>query len=177
MASPQPGLWVAATDKTAYLKVRGRAAFNLSVDLKRFLHGTLDRGYRDFVFDVSECLIMDSTFLGVMAGFGQRAQTITEPGPATLTLLNASPRILDLLENLGVAQLFRTLDSAQTAPASYMPAQTSDADKLEIARTCLEAHEVLMGINEANASKFKDVTRFFAEDIERLKAQDSSPPA
>lgn len=174
MASPQPGLWVAADERTAFLKVRGRAAFNLSVDLKRFLHGTLDRGYRAFVFDLSECLIMDSTFLGVMAGFGQRASAIGQPEPVVLTLLNPNVRIMDLLENLGVAQLFKTVECAPETPAAYEPAQSAAADKLEIARTCLEAHQTLMGISEANVTKFKDVTRFFAEDIERLKSQ--SPP-
>lgn len=171
MGPPQQNLWVAANERTAFLKIRGRATFTSSVDFKRFASAALDRGYRDFVFDLTECLIMDSTFLGVMAGFSQRATAPSDAPPAKLTLLNANPRVLDLLANLGVNHLFKTLEATPNAAAEYQPAECVGADKLEIARTCLEAHETLMGLNAANAAKFKDVTRFFAEDIERLKVQ------
>ena len=44
---------------------------------------------------------------------------------------------------------------------------------LETARACLEAHETLMSINPANIPKFKDVSRFMAEDLKRLEVQKS----
>ena len=37
-------------------------------------------------------------------------------------------------------------------------------------RNCLEAHETLMEINPANVNKFKDVTRFLAEDLKRQES-------
>ena len=167
-----PSLWVSADERTAFLKICGRATFNQSVDFKRFAHETLSRGYRDFVLDLSECLIMDSTFLGVLAGFGQKAAEVTGgPGPATVTLLNANERIADLLDNLGVAHLFQAAKAAPAVPADYQPSEGSNASKEELARTCLEAHETLMKINPANVPKFKDVTRFFAEDLDRLRKQ------
>ena len=45
--------------------------------------------------------------------------------------------------------------------------------KVESTRTCLEAHQTLMNVNPANIPKFKDVTKFMAEDLKRLEAQKS----
>jgi hypothetical protein len=45
--------------------------------------------------------------------------------------------------------------------------------KAEAARTCLEAHQTLMNINPANVPRFKDVTKFMAEDLKRLQAQNT----
>jgi len=152
------------------MKICGRATFNQSADFKRFVQETQERGYRDFVFDLTECLIMDSTFLGVLAGFSHQATDAKRPqGPAVLTLVNPNARVADLLENLGVNHLFKVVQSTSAAPKDYRPAPDAAATREEIARNCLEAHEKLMEINPGNIPKFKDVTRFFAEDLERLR--------
>ncbi len=181
MAAASPCLWVSANEQTAFLKICGRATFTQSVDFKRFVHETLQRGYREFVLDLSDCLIMDSTFLGVLAGFGQKvAQSSTPEAPASVTLVNTNPRVAELLDNLGVASLFQRLEATPAAPAApgqYEPATSAAPSKEELARTCLEAHETLMKLHAANIPKFKDVTRFFAEDLERLKRGSPEPPA
>jgi hypothetical protein len=43
------------------------------------------------------------------------------------------------------------------------------ASAVELARTCLKAHQTLMELNPANAQKFKDVAQFLAEDLKRLE--------
>src|SRR5919109_1928431 len=100
MAAPSPTLLVAANQKVALVKISGRASFNSSVEFKNLVYGLREQGRRRFVLDLTDCLILDSTFLGVLAGF---ALKLTEPSErrATITLLNPNARILDLLENLG----------------------------------------------------------------------------
>jgi hypothetical protein len=39
----------------------------------------------------------------------------------------------------------------------------------QITRTCLEAHQTLMQVNPENATRFKDVTQFLAEDLKNLE--------
>jgi len=39
-------------------------------DFKVLLAGLAQKGYGHFIIDLSECVLMDSTFLGVLAGFG-----------------------------------------------------------------------------------------------------------
>ena len=39
----------------------------------------------------------------------------------------------------------------------------------ETTRACLEAHQTLITLNPENATKFKEVTQFLAEDLKRLR--------
>jgi hypothetical protein len=82
-------------------------------------------------------------------------------------LVNASPRVFELIDNLGVAHLFKItqLDLSAETFKAVEPAQGVSRD--EITRTCLEAHETLMALNSANIPKFKDVTHFFAENLKK----------
>jgi superfamily I DNA/RNA helicase/anti-anti-sigma regulatory factor len=167
-------LQVAVTEQVALVKISGRASFNCSVDFKTLVYELRDRGYRKFVLDLGECLIIDSTFLGILAGFGLKlAETPGEK--ATVTLLNPNPRILDLLDNLGVAHLFCVVQGKDPLSEKCRELRQKDGapGKVETTRTCLEAHETLMNINPANVPKFKDVTKFMAEDLKRLEAQKS----
>jgi len=172
MGASFPTLQVAVTDEIALVKISGRASFNCSVDFKTLVYELRSRGYGKFVLDLTDCLILDSTFLGVLAGFGLKLAD-AKAGKTTITLLNPNQRILDLLENLGVAQLFCVAQGKEPLSEQCRQVQPSDVatDKLETARACLEAHETLMQIDPANIPKFKDVAKFMAEDLKRLEAQ------
>jgi anti-sigma B factor antagonist len=164
-------LLVAVADHEVCVKVVGRANFTCSLDMKRVIHEMLARGYRRFVLDVSECLLMDSTFLGMLAGIGLKFAEPGEHGQKSLELLNPNPRICDLLENLGVDHLFKIIRE-QPAPEDdgfQSINQANDKDRAELTRNSLEAHETLMRINPNNVPKFKDVAQFLAEDLKRLE--------
>ena len=156
----------------ACVKLVGRANYASSVDFKALVTSLRQRGYRFFVLELSECVLMDSTFLGGLAGFGLEMSKApcAADGPA-IEILNPNERITELLENLGVLHLFRCCDGVLAAPAD---AQTSSHDcstpsRLELARASLEAHQVLMAVNPANVAKFKDVTQFLAEDLKKME--------
>ena len=172
MGATSSTLQVAVTDQVALVKISGRASFNCSVEFKTLVYELRARAYRKFILDLSDCLIMDSTFLGVLAGFGLKAAESADDKP-TVTLLNPNQRILDLLDNLGVGHLFQLVQGTEPLSQNCREARQTDGarSKLETARACLEAHEILMSINPANIPKFKDVTRFMAEDLKRLEAQ------
>ena len=174
MGASSSTLQVAVTDQVALVKISGRASFNYSVEFKTLVYELRARGYRRFILDLTDCLIMDSTFLGVLAGFGLK---LAESGDekATVTLLNLNQRILDLLENLGVTHLFQMMQGTEPLSQKCREVRQTDSarSKLETARACLEAHQTLMSINPANIPKFKDVTRFMAEDLKRLEVQKS----
>jgi len=169
-----PTLQVAVTDRVALVKISGRASFDCSVDFKTLVYELRDRGYRKFILDLTECLIIDSTFLGVLAGFGLKlAETAGEK--SAIALLNPNQRILDLLDNLGVAHLFCVVQGKDPLSEECREVRPTNggSGKVETTRACLEAHETLMNINPANIPKFKDVTKFMAEDLKRIEAQKS----
>jgi hypothetical protein len=161
-------LLVARTNGSALIKICGRATFICSTDFKTLVYRLCDQQCRRFVLDLTECLIMDSTFLGILARFGLTLSN-QEETPGTVQILNPNDRIVGLLKNLGVDHLFEMVSGTQPLPADC----TSDvelppaADKREATRTSLEAHEALSQINPENATRFKDVIRFLAEDLKR----------
>src|SRR5438445_241537 len=108
MNTPSAKLLVLVGEKFACVKIAGRANFNSSIDFKTLINELRGKGYNYFVLDLSDCLLMDSTFLGVLAGFGLKMNQPPGDGSGSgIELLNPNPRVSELLENLGVLHLFR----------------------------------------------------------------------
>jgi len=164
---------VSIGEKSAMVQIAGRANFTSSVDFKSLLDQLLQRGYTCFILDLTECVLMDSTFLGVLAGFGLKLNSPqTDKIDRTIQLFNPNGRISELLENLGVLHLFKVTEGNVKAPdgATTKDVQTTNATREEVTRTCLEAHKTLMDINPDNVGRFKDVTAFLADDLKKMKA-------
>ncbi len=172
MASPSAKLSVLVGKDFACVKIAGRANFTFSPDFKTLLVELIQKGYRRFIIDLSECVLMDSTFLGVLAGFGIK---LNQPAAATanggIELSNPNPRVTELLENLGVLQLFKIVNGSLkiSGDVCELIPDPVGASREEIARTSLEAHQTLMAVNPDNVLRFKDVTQFLAEDLKKLE--------
>jgi anti-sigma B factor antagonist len=165
-------MWVLTGERFACVKINGRANFSSSIDFKTLVSELLHQGYTYFVLDLSECLLMDSTFLGVLAGFGLKlGPGRSAPSEAAIELLNPSARITELLENLGVLHLFKLTQGQAAAPdgTEACPCTPANPSKEEIRSACLEAHQTLMAISPGNISKFKDLAAFLAEDLKKPK--------
>src|SRR2546426_7701188 len=156
MGACSPTLQVAVTDQIALVKISGRASFNCSVDFKTLVYELRDRGYRKFVLDLTECLIIDSTFLGVLAGFGLKLAETPGAGPA-VTLLNPNQRILDLLDNLGVGHLFCVVPGKDPLSEKCKAVQQIDGGprQEETTPARLKGHPTLIGIKPAKRPKVK----------------------
>jgi len=166
--TPTPAsLMVAVSAAGVCLKLAGRASMANSLDFKAVVYPLREQGHTRFVLDLTECVAMDSTFLGVLAAFVQRLAKPAER-PGRLELVNANPRITDFLDNLGVLGLFNLVRSPGGVAGQFRAVPTGQADKAELARTSLEAHRALMELDAGNIPKFKDVTRFLEEDLKRL---------
>ena len=107
-----------ATD-TVYVQVVGRGTFQNGQPLRRYAQEMIEKGVRRFVVDLGECEGMDSTFLGVLAGAGLRLRRAGEQ--LGLRVVNVNRRNLELLETLGLDQLFG-VDSANPAARFELPA-------------------------------------------------------
>jgi anti-anti-sigma regulatory factor len=155
----------------ACVRIAGRSNFMSSPDFKTLLTELNQKGYNRFIVDLSECVLMDSTFLGVLAGFGLKTNPGCATGKCEVELANPNARIFELLENLGVLPLFKVTtgpvqlpdDAKVSAPDPINPTQE------QITRTSLEAHQTLMAVNLENVARFKDVTQFLAEDLKNLE--------
>ena len=150
---------VAVVDAVACVKIAGPANFALGVDFKTVVANCCEKGGRVLLLDLTDCVNMDSTFLGILMSMTSRLDRIE--------LLNPSERITDLLDSLGVMELLKVGQGDNPFEARLDTAESTNADKRALTETSLEAHRFLMEINPANVPKFKDVAKFLEEDLKK----------
>ena len=152
---------------TVWVKVEGRGSFLNSGNLKEFAREMLDRGYREFVIDLADCAMMDSTFMGTMASIALR---LKELGHGHLHIVHCGNRSQQLLSGLGLDQIFDIhSDGAHAPECDALEQATRDqaphSRKREEAETMLEAHEALCEAAPENIFRFKDVLDFLRQDL------------
>lgn len=178
MSAPAAHISVLAGDHFACVKIQGRANFASSIDFNTVVSRLRELGFSYFVIELSECALMDSTFLGVLAGFGLKmTQANGQPAGHCVELRNPNARLEELLENIGVLHLFKIGrgDLASPEKLDTFAHEPACASREDMTRTCLRAHELLMELNPANVPRFKDVTKFLAEDLAKLQAAAGKP--
>ena len=157
---------VARSANLGFIKVVGRGSFQNSGCLKAFYQQLLKEGVNRFAVDLELCSYLDSTFLGILLGLGLKLKG-AENG--FLHVLNASPRNMELLKNLGLDRVINLdfprveLNGVAENHLEEMPCPVPT--RKEAAPTILEAHEKLMEFDPRNVPKFKDVVEFLREDL------------
>jgi anti-anti-sigma factor len=171
MDSSDTPLLVAQNDDVVCIKVKGRATVKTSVPLKAIMEERRANGIVHYILALEECLVMDSTFLGVLAN--QAFELVEDGDPkGSIQLLNPNERLLGLLDNLGVLELFHVVHQEISPDQHSFEAVNDSLDsgtKTEMTETSLNAHRALIALNPANEDKFKDVTRFLEDELNRQK--------
>ncbi len=165
LLTTQSSILVGTTGRTVSVRVEGKGSFLNSTGLKDFAKEMTNRGFREFEVDLCRCPVMDSTFMGTMAGIALRLREI---GSGWLRVINLNDRNRDLLTNLGLDQLFTiAAKSAEpvAAPAEKPLEMPAVEDKTARAETMLAAHEACVEANPENAAKFKDVLEYLKQDL------------
>ena len=160
MNANDTNLQVAVTGGVLCIKITGPANFNATSGFKSIVKELCADAGHALLLDLTDCITMDSTFLGVLASLSQRLEKPIE-------LLNPSERINGLLDNLGVLDLFRVGCGDNPLTAQLQETESPDSDKREMMETSLEAHRTLMALNPENVPRFKDVAKFLEEDLKR----------
>jgi len=163
----QSSIQVGVNGPTVWVRVEGKGNFLNSGSLKEFAREMVNRGYREFVIDLENCAMMDSTFMGTMAGVALR---LKELGHGHLHVVHCGARSHELLSGLGLDQIFSIHSNGATAPEfeeikENANAGSAEAKKKNQAETMLEAHEALCKCAPENLSRFKDVLDYLKQDL------------
>ena len=148
--------------------MEGKGSFLNSGNLKEFAVQMLNRGFREFVIDLANCAMMDSTFMGTMAGVALR---LKELGQGHLHVIHCGHRSMELLSGLGLDQIFSIHSNGSAAPECELLRDrpsgegSSEAKKEETSRAMLDAHEALCEAAPENISRFKDVLEYLKQDL------------
>jgi len=146
--------------------VDGKGSFQNSPALKEFSKQMLERGSRHFVVDLQNCPVMDSTFMGTLAGIALR---LREYSDGSLLVRNANERNSDLLRNLGLNNLFDVESKASETTDEVVGSKPLAADRavrrIDQAECMIEAHEALVSADPENLARFKDVLEYLKQDL------------
>ena len=180
MAEPNADrLAVAIQGTSAYIRVLGRGSFKISTSLKEFGRTAMEQGCRCLALDMADCIGMDSTFMGVLAGL---AMELKRRGGGRIVMVNLSLRTRGLLGTLGLDQVIEPHMTGSLpddlkavfggrGPA-MAPVGAAEESQRTTAETMLEAHENLVQLSPENLPKFKDVLTFLREDLKNLGDRD-----
>ena len=163
----ESSIQVGVSGPAVWVRVEGKGNFLNSGNLKEFARAMVDRGYREFVIDLHNCAMMDSTFMGTMAGVALR---LKELGQGHLRVVHCGQRSQELLSGLGLDQLFQISTNGSTAPQCSAleegaAAIDSSERKREQAKEMLAAHEALCEVAPENYPRFKDVLEYLKQDL------------
>ncbi len=117
-----------------------------------------------FVVDLSECVYMDSTFIGLLVSMNKNLNRVSG---GRMTLLRPGETCIGLLDGLGVSLLFSIRDESGDLPGDLSNVAENEETTPEL---LLHAHEELMEANPANRAKFaglQQVLRASAKPVRR----------
>lgn len=179
--NPNPTILVGCNQKVVCIRVQGKGSFLNSTGIKRFANAMIERGHRNFVVDLADCPVMDSTFMGTLTGVALRLHGI---GQGDLHVINSNERNTDLLEGLGLDQILSLENGSGSASGDCeslrpeakdaLPAGTEPpcADKRAVTETMIAAHQALVDADPENFCKFKDVIDYLKQDLHQSESLD-----
>ena len=163
-------LLVLVRKQCAMLKVKGYGSFKEGPSIKHFGVSAINKGCTVIIFDMGECLGMDSTFMGVMAELAMRVHDAN----GRLAAINLTEKTFSLLKTLGlnriidcykVAELPAELKSVLIDAMDLEALSLDEADQLTSLTTMLEAHQNLVKAAPENIARFKDVISYLDQDL------------
>jgi anti-sigma B factor antagonist len=169
----QSSIQVGVRGSAVWVRVEGKGSFLNSGNFKEFARQMVERGYREFIVDLEHCVMLDSTFMGTMAGVALRLKEI---GQGHLRVVHCGQRSHELLSGLGLDQLFAIQTDGSNAPDceelnNQSKAESPEEKKQEQTKEMLKAHEALCEAAPENIPRFKDVLEFLKQDLKETASK------
>ncbi|MEZ5560221.1 MAG: STAS domain-containing protein [Pseudomonadales bacterium] len=123
-----------------------------------------DRNFRSVLVDLSRTQSIDSTSLGLLAKLSIQADKRFGYRP---TLISTRPDITRLLTSMGLDEVFNLVEQPLEHEQQLAELPCTAASDEEVRERVIEAHRILMDMNDANRNAFEDlVTTLEAESLE-----------
>ena len=152
----QPGhIFVAERDNTNVIKFVGDVRLTLCISFDNFIeHMFAKKQFGSVIFDLSQAEALDSTTLGLMAKIAITCQTKFHLIPL---VVSPSDDINHLLESMGLEDIFEIVRSTHSNLSCTDELPITEASASSTKDKVLEAHKILMGLNEHNKAEFRDL--------------------
>ncbi|MEI8247870.1 MAG: STAS domain-containing protein [Lentisphaerota bacterium] len=155
----------AKVDNRYFIKFTGTLRYTISRGLDIFLNKMFeDPVLEDVLIDMSEAEYLDSTNLGLLAKIASMTQKRFK---RKVTLFSTNPNINFLLDNMGLSQVFLIVDKPDFTAGNLQSIPGLQDTEKERALVILEAHRLLMAMNEKNRDTFKNIVEVLEKEISR----------
>jgi anti-anti-sigma factor len=146
---------VANEDGVKVLKLIGEVRVTLGPTISTFLDRIkTDQQLRGMVIDLTETTFLDSTALGMLAKVSLGVQERISRQP---TIVTPNPDITRVLLSMGFEHIFVLVDDLGNTPSLMGEMPTQLVSEHVLREQVLEAHRVLMSLNQKNEEAFRDL--------------------
>lgn len=145
-------------DGVYVIRFVGDVRVTLSGSFDHYLEGMLsDPNFASVLVDLDDALAIDSTSLG---GLAKLSINVTKRHHKLPTLMCHSADILRVLTNMGFDDIFAIVDDGFTeGPHLAELPVPHDMSEVAMREKVIEAHKILMSLNDSNEAAFKDLVR------------------
>lgn len=145
----------AEQDGTFILKFVGEVRLTLCSALDSTIEKIFTAlNFSAIVIDLTETRSIDSTTLGLLAKLSILSRSKVGLLP---TVVTTHPDITRLLQSMGFDQVFNIVDTPLPCPDCLDDLPPQDQSEELVRAKVLEAHRILMGLNESNREAFHDL--------------------
>ncbi len=152
-------------DSVLYIQAKGHITAQFCTRIKERVFDRLEKTPKITAIytDLSECTYMDSTFLGLLAGFSKKLKNISG---GRLYVQNADAQCTQLLHSMGLDRIMDINTSVVPFPENM---ETLDGNPDITPELLLDAHEDLMELSRENTDKFSGLHHILTEQIKAKK--------
>lgn len=152
----QPGrILVAEHNGSNVIKLVGDVRLTLCTVLDDYFEQMFgDKDFSSVIVDLNEAENVDSTTLGLLAKLALMARNRYQLTPV---ILSTNPDITRVLQSMGFDRVFRIRQHPLSNEEDLGELPQVEESEGAVKEKVLEAHRVLMGLNDRNKAKFKEL--------------------
>ena len=152
---PVGRILVAHHDGVYLMKFIGDVRVTLCAAVDAFLDTMLSNSqFKSVVVDLSRTTGIDSTSLGILAKLSIRTR---ERFGFVPTLVSTNADITRVLTTMGFDDVFHIVEQPIESKEQFGELHPFDCDEADMRQRVLDAHRVLMSLNESNREAFQDL--------------------
>jgi anti-anti-sigma factor len=153
------------TGSTYILKLVGEVRYSMGCAFDDFLDQLFkQQDFDDIVVDLTETKFIDSTNLGLLAKI---ANFLRARFDKKTTIMSSNEDVNEVLDSVGFDGVFTIRKDRITHVKMEQRLPIVEPCKEELAKTLLETHSLLSGVNDKNRETFKGVVEALQHDTFR----------
>jgi len=146
------------------LKLVGEVRLNLCSTIDASIElMTADPNFATVVVDLSETSLIDSTTLGLLAKLALLAKQKSHFMPS---IVSTNPDITRIILTMGFENVYIIVNEPASCDQDLVELEAKEIDEAELRENVLNAHKVLMDLNENNREQFKDLVATLEGEVD-----------